>query len=416
MRTVTKGVHRAQLPLARQLGQDGVTGGIEESAHCKLQRGQGVEQPDVAGIAHEKKSEDDSHPDQVGRDENVFAVIAVGYDAGDGADEEWGEHAYDEERADRQARLRQQADQRGRGDQVEPVAQQAGDLAEPEKTKVAVLAEKLRIADGGLGGGIRTHVVGALFPHAPQRGQAALDCLNGRIGVALVFDDIPLGAADGFAGFEYGWPVGVILADDRIEGGVGIVMIGAIVQALGEWFEMDGHGAAGVAADDVDGVGAAEYGIAGIELHDDGLVGVAEEGIPRCFAVERSELVEVVVIAGAHSCGGEAGSEAVGEFGELEPVVAALAQLFGDAGDDEFVVAQGMVEGDGGVQRVVLHQVEGHMPAGAGEAKFFQFRFQFGGGMLGRACELDAVVAHLRHGGQRAGHIGGKFMAHGKEL
>ena len=42
----------------------------------------------------------------------------------------WREHAHDEERADRQPRLRQQADQRGRGDQVEPVAQQADDLAE----------------------------------------------------------------------------------------------------------------------------------------------------------------------------------------------------------------------------------------------------------------------------------------------
>ena len=126
--------------------------------------------------------------------------------------------------------------------------------------------------------------------------------------------------------------------------------------------------------------------------------------------------MEVVVIAGAHSFGGEAGGEAVGEFGQLEPVVAGLAQFFGDAGDDELVVTQRMVEGDGGVERVVLHQVEGHMPATAGEAKFFQFGFQCGGGVLGRAGELDAVVAHLRHGGQSAGHIGGELMAHGIEL
>ena len=71
-----------------------------------------------------------------------------------------------------------------------------------------------------------------------------------------------------------------------------------------------------------------------------------------------------------------------------------------------------MVEGDGFVQRVILHQVEGHMPAAAGEAQVVQFGFQSGGGVLRRACELDAVVAHLRHRGQRAGHIGGKLVAH----
>ena len=102
--------------------------------------------------------------------------------------------------------------------------------------------------------------------------------------------------------------------------------------------------------------------------------------------------------------------------GQLEPVVAATAQLFGDAGDDELVVAEGMVEGDGLGQRVVLHQVERYMPAGADEAKLVEFGFQGGGGMLGRAGELDAAVAHLRHRGQGAGHIGGKFAAHGVKL
>ena len=142
------------------VGEDGGMGGIEESAQPHLQRGQGVQQPDVAGVADEQKGEDDSRPDQVGSDEYVFAVIAVGNDAGDGADEEWREHAHDEERADRQTRLGQQADERGRGDEVEPVAQQADDLAEPEKAEVAVIAEQVRVADGGLGGGICGHVVG----------------------------------------------------------------------------------------------------------------------------------------------------------------------------------------------------------------------------------------------------------------
>ena len=124
----------------------------------------------------------------------------------------------------------------------------------------------------------------------------------------------------------------------------------------------------------------------------------------------------MVVIAGAHSFGGEAGGEAVGKVGQLQPIVAALAQFFGDAGDNQLVVAQRMVEGDGGVQLVILHQVEGHMPAATGEAELVQFGFQCGGGVLRRAGELDGAVAHPRHRGQRAGHIGGKFVAHGIKL
>ena len=95
-------VDRAKFAAAGDVGEDGGMGGIEESAHRHLQGGKGVQEPDVAGIAHEQKGEDDSRSDQVGSDEYVFAVIAVGYDAGDGANKEWRQHAHDEERADRQ--------------------------------------------------------------------------------------------------------------------------------------------------------------------------------------------------------------------------------------------------------------------------------------------------------------------------
>ena len=72
-------------------------GGVEEAGHRHLNGCQGVEDPDVAGVAHEEEGEDDGGADQVGCDEDVFAVVAVGYDAGDWADEEGGEHADDEE-------------------------------------------------------------------------------------------------------------------------------------------------------------------------------------------------------------------------------------------------------------------------------------------------------------------------------
>ena len=65
----------------------------------------------------------------------MFAVVAVGGEAG------LGEHA----------------DERGGGDEVEPVAEEADDLAEPEVAEVAVVVEQVGVADGGLGGGIGGH-------------------------------------------------------------------------------------------------------------------------------------------------------------------------------------------------------------------------------------------------------------------
>ena len=51
-----------------------------------------------------------------------------------------------------------------------------------------------------------------LFPHAPQRTQAAVNRIQWGIGVALVLDDIPFRAADSFAGVKESGPVGVVLA------------------------------------------------------------------------------------------------------------------------------------------------------------------------------------------------------------
>ena len=64
-----------------------------------------------------------------------------------------------QQRADCETGLRQHADERGRGDQVEPVAEKADDLAEPEEAEVAVVAEQVGIADSGLDGWICGHVV-----------------------------------------------------------------------------------------------------------------------------------------------------------------------------------------------------------------------------------------------------------------
>ena len=56
---------------------------------------------------------------------------------------DWGEHA----------------DEGGGGDEVEPVAEQADDLAEPKVAEVAVVAKEVSVADGGLRSGICGHVV-----------------------------------------------------------------------------------------------------------------------------------------------------------------------------------------------------------------------------------------------------------------
>ena len=134
-------VDGAELARVGDVGQDGGMGRIEKSAHGHLHGCQCVEEPDVAGVADEQEGEDDGRSNKVGGDQDVFAVVAVGDDAGDRADEEGREHAHDEERANRQTRLRQHSDERGRGDEVEPVAEETDDLAEPEIAEIAIVAE-----------------------------------------------------------------------------------------------------------------------------------------------------------------------------------------------------------------------------------------------------------------------------------
>ena len=77
------------------------------------------------------------------------------------------------------------------------------------------------------------------MPRSARR-QRSTAC-QGRIGVALVLDDVPFGAADRFAGVEERGPVGVILADNRVEGRVGIIVPRSIVHALRKRLQMHGQ-------------------------------------------------------------------------------------------------------------------------------------------------------------------------------
>ena len=97
-----------------------------------MDRGKGVEQPHELGRADQQKAEYDDRSYDVGEDQDVLAVVAVGKHAGNRTDQKRRQHAHHEEAADGESRAGQRGNQGSRGDEIEPVPQQADDLTEPE--------------------------------------------------------------------------------------------------------------------------------------------------------------------------------------------------------------------------------------------------------------------------------------------
>jgi hypothetical protein len=130
---------------------------LRAGKNAKLDGGQRVEQPDLLWAAHQQEAHHHQRAAQVGPDQQVLAVVAVGGHPGDRADQEGSQHPHHEQPAHRQPGAGQHGDQGGRGDQVEPVAQQADDLPEPEEAEVAVVPDELAVIGetrpGGCGGG-----------------------------------------------------------------------------------------------------------------------------------------------------------------------------------------------------------------------------------------------------------------------
>ena len=122
-------------------------GGEEDSANSKLNGSQGVEEPGVPGIPDEKESRYDKDTQDVAPDENAFSVVAIREHTRDGADQERGEHPDDKQGSDGESRSGKLSEEGGGCNEVEPVAQQADDLAEPEIAPIRMISNQLPVTD-----------------------------------------------------------------------------------------------------------------------------------------------------------------------------------------------------------------------------------------------------------------------------
>jgi hypothetical protein len=101
----------------------------------------------VLGAADEQEAEHDERAQHVARDHDGAAAHEVGDDAGERPQHDGRHEARDEHEADGAARLRQLQHERVDGDGVEPVAELADDLPEPQLSEVAVAPQQLRVTD-----------------------------------------------------------------------------------------------------------------------------------------------------------------------------------------------------------------------------------------------------------------------------
>ena len=103
------------------------------------------------GTADEQEPEHDEGAREVAHDHHRAAVEAVGDEAREWAEEDHRQKACDEHEPDGAARAaRDFEDKRVEGDGVEPIAELAHDLPEPQQAEVAVAAKQFHVADRGL--------------------------------------------------------------------------------------------------------------------------------------------------------------------------------------------------------------------------------------------------------------------------
>ena len=117
--------------------------GLEEGGADGLDEKQRVDQPDHGRRADQQHAEHDEEAHQVGADHDALAADAVVEDAGGGGGEGAGENLQHHGEADGLGLAAGEIEQEiVDGEGVEPVAQFADDLGEPEEAVVAVAAEE----------------------------------------------------------------------------------------------------------------------------------------------------------------------------------------------------------------------------------------------------------------------------------
>ena len=103
----------------------------EETTQGQLDCRQCVQQPDVLWLPDQQEAAHGDGTKQVAQDQNVLTIASVGDDAGQWADEKRGEHSYRKQAPYGESGAGELCQKGSRGDQIEPVAQQARDLPEP---------------------------------------------------------------------------------------------------------------------------------------------------------------------------------------------------------------------------------------------------------------------------------------------
>ena len=137
---------RPQQPARGDLRQDRHSHRKEHPADADLQRRERVQQPYVMRLAYQQEAEHCRGAQQVGGDQDALAVVAVREHAGQGTGEEGAQHADREQGAQGGSGPGELRQQRRRGDDVEPVAEKAGDLREPQQPKRPAAAQQFPVA------------------------------------------------------------------------------------------------------------------------------------------------------------------------------------------------------------------------------------------------------------------------------
>ena len=164
---------------------------------------------------------------------------------------------------------------------------------------------------------------------------------------------------------------------------------------------MDGLAAAWILVELAHDVRFASHRIACVKLHDGAVGGDLHECVESGFAVERLEVGVVVVVACAHAVLCESVGGDVQLASALRPF---RVRLGADAGDDDILVADGLVEFDRLLNLVRLDAVPRRVPSAADKARLLQKGCVEIARELRRASELDSLVAHLLerlHRGER---------------
>ena len=138
-------VGRDKILLVHHSRQVGLLSRGKDGAEDELERGQHIEQPDALRPIHEQKAQHRHGAQYIRPDQQRAPLEAVGQHPGKGTHHKERQKARQEEKADRSARAAQCGDQRGRGEQVEPVAQVADDARKPQIAEVAIPLQEGKI-------------------------------------------------------------------------------------------------------------------------------------------------------------------------------------------------------------------------------------------------------------------------------